>query len=923
MAADVQKIIDIVFRGVDETTSITKSISGGIDDFAGNIGKVSGPLADVANKALATEAAILGVASAFAGYAYTATAKYESGMLDLQKVMSDAEGSVSDYNGEIQRLSTTYGTTASDVLAGITNFKVAGFEMTDSISLMEDATKLMIAGDIEAANATEILVSSLKGFKAPASEASRLVDVMNEVSNKYATNVQELGIGMARLSPIASLMGFSFEETAGILTPVIEVFRSGSESANALKTGLLRLLDDSKPVQNALAAIGVAQKDANGEFRSGRDILYDVGEAFKTANENDKLYLATQLVGVHQAGRMIEVFNGLDKAVEVTTTAMQANGSAMKEVELRLQSIEIALKRAVVAFDSIAVSFGTRMKDEVTDVVNSFTTLEQSIAGAINAGAFDPLIDAVKPTLEEIQQLFLSMAENLPEALEQVDFSGLVDSLGDLKGEVRQAFEALFGDIDLTTPEGLAAAIQKVIDGVEALTRVTIGIIDAWEPFLSMIGAGIEKIVTTDEATQDLIGSILGWSQIIDKVANNIGILTGSINVLGVGMGLLGGSQMVKAVAGLTSLSSIASTAGAALGTLAGAGVAFAGGWEIGTAIREAVPYIDEATQGFFEMTDQLLNWTGTQRSSNETMEETVQRLRDNIEAGKKWREENRDPVEVKTEFEVIAKGKDAEEVKNILLGNTTGVGPSGLPAWAEGLNVPWVVETEVNVDDKSVQEAKKKLNTEIIEWWSEEKGWQTIEVAVDPKVDKAKAEAELDKIPHEKALEIQIQGEIDKELLQIEKQFETINNLARIQADVEIANVEAATERIKSAFESVNVGIQSTGDLIGNMVGLLSGASLSEKYDIERYIDREYEFREQEFALQEKLAQSSMALNRAKEKFYSGEGGAALIQIESSSVYPELDLVLEALVQRAQIKANSLGLATLLGISGDTPEGA
>jgi TP901 family phage tail tape measure protein len=97
-------------------------------------------------------------------------------------------------------------------------------------------------------------------------------------------------------------MGFSMEETAGILTPVIEIFRSGDEAAVALKTGLLKLIDDTKPVQEALASIGVSQTDANGALRSGKDILLDVSKAFQTLDEDQKLFVTQQLVGIEQAG---------------------------------------------------------------------------------------------------------------------------------------------------------------------------------------------------------------------------------------------------------------------------------------------------------------------------------------------------------------------------------------------------------------------------------------------------------------------------------------------------------------------------------------------------------------------------------------------------------------------------------------------
>jgi hypothetical protein len=45
------------------------------------------------------------------------------------------------------------------------------------------------------------------------------------------------------------------------------------------------------------------------------------------------------------------------------------------------------------------------------------------------------------------------------------------------------------------------------------------------------------------------------------------------------------------------------------------------------------------------------------------------------------------------------------------------------------------------------------------------------------------------------------------------------------------------------------------------------------------------------------------------------------VIQIETSEVYPELDMVMLTMIQRAQIKANALGLGALLGIGDEAGE--
>ncbi len=284
--------------------------------------------------------------------------KFESALLDLQKVMSDSEGQASQFTEVSEELAKKFGVSSAEVLQGAANFKQAGFDLKESFELQEQALKLVIAGDIEAAQASELLVSTLKGFKAPASEAARLTDVLNEVSNKYATNLEQLAIGMAEVSPIAKIMGFTFEETAGLLTPIIEVFRSGSESAQGFRTGLLKLLDDAVPVTNALKDLGVDQKELNGSMRSGKAIVGDVAQAFRGLEENQKLVFATQIVGIRQAAKMVQVFDGLAQTTTITNDAMKAQGSINREVEIRLASTAIKGKKAAQSFNIMAKSLG-------------------------------------------------------------------------------------------------------------------------------------------------------------------------------------------------------------------------------------------------------------------------------------------------------------------------------------------------------------------------------------------------------------------------------------------------------------------------------------------------------------------------------------------------------------------------------------
>ncbi len=284
--------------------------------------------------------------------------KFETALIELQKVLNDTEGDAKDFTDQVEKLSKTFGEAQSEVLQGVAIFKQAGFEISESFLLQESAMKLAASSELDVAEAAELMKRSLKGFKAPASEVIRLTDVLNEISNNYGTNLKQLALGMADISPIAKKMGFSFEETVGLLTPIIEVFGSGSEAAQALRTGLVKLLDDTPTIINALGSMGIKQHELNGAMRSGRDIYLDVAKRFETLEQNMKLVVTAQLTGVLQSGKLSEVYDGLGLSTEITNKAMKAAGSINKETAIFLGSTAKKADKTTSSFNIMAKVIG-------------------------------------------------------------------------------------------------------------------------------------------------------------------------------------------------------------------------------------------------------------------------------------------------------------------------------------------------------------------------------------------------------------------------------------------------------------------------------------------------------------------------------------------------------------------------------------
>lgn len=498
MATNVSRKVAIIFEGDDRVSKVINGVSGNLDAFSSKISGVTQPLANLADQILLVEAAFGILTAGALALALKQSYEFETAVVSLKKILGDQAYLIDEVSDAVLEMSNRFGISAVAIQEGATDWKKAGFEVKETTVLVEESINLMIAAaesELGMAEATEFLIAIMKGFKAPAEDAGRIVDILNKVSNEYATSVTQLAIGMSKLSPIAKQMGFSYEETAAILTPVIEVFRSGDEAATAMRTGLLKLIDDAKPVQDALENLGISQRDANGHLKTGKEIMYEVAKAFETAEESDKLFLTAQLVGIRQAAKMVNAFNDLNYIMEIHDTALNSTGSRLDEVTARMNTFEKQLDRVKVAFQNLGIAVGDEFRLAAQGAVEGATEIELQLQKLVREGAFDELFSYLRDLGNSLGDFFNGIAQALPGAVELLDFTGLINSLKGVGVEINQIFKSIFGDIDLTTPEGLALFLQKIIDGFSTLQNVVAGVLDGLEPFIKKAVELVDKFV--------------------------------------------------------------------------------------------------------------------------------------------------------------------------------------------------------------------------------------------------------------------------------------------------------------------------------------------------------------------------------------------------------------------------------------------
>ncbi len=939
--ADAQRTIDLIFNGVDKTGAATQAVIKNLSGFGDKVETATQPIADFTKGALKLEAGILAAGAALTLFAVNEAAKFESAMLDLQKVLGEADGSIEGFADAAVEISTQYGIASTDVLASIANFKQAGFTGAEALQLVRNALDLKIAGDIEAARSSDLLVASIKGFGLEAKSAGQIVDLLNEVSNRYATNVDELATGFAILSPVAKAAGLSLEETAGVLTPGIEVFRSGSEVANALRTVLLRLQDDSKPVQEALAALGVSQRDTNGELRTARDIYFDVAKAFGGLSDSQKTYYAAQLAGLDQSAKFIAVMEGIGKTTAIAGKDFDYLGSAAKEVEVRLSSTQSAVDKAQVSFSNLAKVIGAPLLDEFKGIADAVAAIFQTLGKSAKDGELGGLVAYIESVAGDIEDAFLQVAKNLPAALDGADLSGFKDGID----AVLSAVKALFGGLDVTSTEGLTKSIEFLGAAFLGLSRYAAGVIDSFKPMFDLLVKVGQGAADVDADVFQLAGNIGG-------AVTQINLLAGGLNTLMPSLEALLGIMVVKQGAGLVgAMGSLSSSAGLltkALGAAGLVGAAGAAGYAIGTVLNDPINKLvssltgSETTLGAWIY--DLVNAGDEAEALGVTVggvKVSLDELNKGVESGRfVWDDVTQSWTLAGKASGQLADGLDgvAGAVKKVTygpvteyldaLGNVVERTVSSAAALAE-----WNAAILANGGVMEESAARvDKFGKEI----------QTTGLIIDAatgailgyygafeNLSKADQEALLD----QKAFGVQVKdtgaaaSKTADELKKAEEATRRWNEevakmdhaeklkLIEAQTTISVARIEADAQKAIAAFESLGTSITSTGETLSSLYGTLAGGDLDfrQQLGLERELEKESKRRDEALKLQKNLTEAQIRMMDAQvDALNKGDG---LIKVDGAGLQPHLEAFMWEILKTIQVRVNQDGLKMLLGV--------
>lgn len=371
-----------------------------------------------------TAIAMAGVAMVKQGLreVYDNVLELDTAVTELKKVSKMTGDEMNEYLDRTATNARELGANIFDLVSSTADWKRLGYTDKDSEELARVSALMANVGDQidNATTASSYLISTMQGFGLVADDAEHLLDCMNQIANTEPVSMNDLGIIMQKSSAAMSAAGNTYQETLSLAAAVNGVLQDSESSGTYLKTLSMYLRASKTDAENAgIATDGMASsvselrselkqlagvdimKDDN-TFKSTYQIMKELSEVWKDLSDTTQANITELIAGKRGGQSTSALLNNFSVAEDAMKQALNSSGSAMRENQTYMDSLQAKLNQLDSAFQKFSTDL---MKSDIPKFFVSLATVfvDGADSAVKFAGALPTLTAAISGVLSVMQ----------------------------------------------------------------------------------------------------------------------------------------------------------------------------------------------------------------------------------------------------------------------------------------------------------------------------------------------------------------------------------------------------------------------------------------------------------------------------------------------------------------------------------------
>lgn len=373
----------------------------------------------------------------------TAVIDIDTAMTELKKVTDETSAVYAKYLDDASVRAKKLGATIADTVTASADFARLGYTLDEAAQLADAALVYKNVGDgiEDVSQASESIISTMKAFGIEAENAMTIVDKFNEVGNNFAISSEGVGEALRRSASALAAGNNTLDESIALITAANSVVQDADVVGTTMKTVSMYLRAAKTEAEEAGESTeGMANSVSelreelltltNGKvdiqidentFKSTYQIMKELADVWGELTDITRANILEQIGGKRNANVVSSLLENFNIAEDVVETAANSAGSALKENEKYLDSINGKIAEFKATFEELSmtlidsdfvkqvIEFGTGLLNvlnalaKVIDAVGGLNTVLGVTVGLFITLKAAKIVDALKKPLDVIR----------------------------------------------------------------------------------------------------------------------------------------------------------------------------------------------------------------------------------------------------------------------------------------------------------------------------------------------------------------------------------------------------------------------------------------------------------------------------------------------------------------------------------------
>ena len=371
-----------------------KRLSKGANDNSQHLNQLSSTLGLVG-------AGMLG----FAALAVKSFADFDAAMSKVQAATHESASNMKLLRDAAIEAGAKTAFSATDAASAIEEMAKAGVSTADILNGgLNGALSLAAAGSLEVGDAAETAATAMVQFGLSGDKVPHIADLLAAAAGKAQGSVSDMAMALKQGGLVAAQMGWSLDETTGVLAEFASAGLLGSDAGTSLKTMLLALANPSAKAADTMQQLGISAYDASGNFVGAQTLAGELRDRMKELDPATRNAALATIFGSDAIRAASILYKDGAKGAQEWAKKVNDSGYAAETAALNMDNLKGDLEQLSGSLETALIGMGEgangplrNLVQRLTEVVNEFHALPpqaQSATLAIAGGGGLALLGA-------------------------------------------------------------------------------------------------------------------------------------------------------------------------------------------------------------------------------------------------------------------------------------------------------------------------------------------------------------------------------------------------------------------------------------------------------------------------------------------------------------------------------------------------